>query len=143
MSQRSKLAAFGLAAAIIGSLITAHSKAGDRASQQTTTTTTLLRAYPSWNHWFGIAPAIGEVQVIPPGTAGVLHSFLTAGSVEIHEGPPGNITPPILKSAPTAYAQTVIDVRFTDGIKLQGINSNAEVTVLYSIDQQIDTGPQL
>ena len=143
MSQRSKLVVFSVIAAAVGSLMTERPAAGDRAVAPSVNL--FPRVYPAWSHWYGIATWPAEVQVIPPGTSGILHSFITSGgALEIHEGPLGNVTPSIVRWLQAAQTQTILDVRFTDGIKITGINAPTEVSILYSLDQPTgyDTGPQ-
>lgn len=156
MSQRSSLIVFCSASALAGGIVATQSSGKDRASAQVsiasqaspaTTLVSFPRQYPTWKYWYGVVPDSGRMQVLAPGTTGVIHAlYFPPGSstVELHEGAEGVIMPIIrLGGGPGAQTITVLDARFTDGLKVINLGGygGTPVTVLYSIDEPISTAP--
>lgn len=143
MSQRSSLVVFCFTSALLGGIVATQSVGWDRATAQVAqspspaTLVAFPRLYPTWKYWFGIVPAQGMLEIVPPGNSGVLHSFYCNTSLDVREGSGGGLVN-IFRRDAGAQSPTTLDARFSDGLSVSHEGGGvATVTVLYELDVPI------
>lgn len=139
---------FGLCvvSALVGALVASHPAGKDRAIAQVRPTAmdiaasdTVVNACTRCSWSYSCLSLNQElVQVLPPGTTGVLHGVRVGGVfLDLFDGPTASDPRigTIYTGSSTNGTQSVdFDVRFTNGFSVHSTGNGAVITVLYKLD---------